>query len=208
MRDEIDVVRFGFKRKRPELNRLDELIARAKEYSNRANLTFTGQLCQLRDEAETLLFDLVREFGTGAIDIASSAREALGEIASVNFALTADEAKLAQHQEHIYDELARLADALVSVRHRIHRGVVAHPPKSQMTPPKRSGSDYSPQDDKRYQHIGYDQIARLTNAELWKRYKREEHGKHPGLTYHAFRVSLNRIRNRHALPSSKEVRKK
>ena len=63
-------------------------------------------------------------------------------------------------------------------------------------------------DRERCKRIGRDEIARHSNAVLWKEHRYREKEKNPKLTYPAFRQSLNRIRRFLRLPSSKTLSQK
>lgn len=65
----------------------------------------------------------------------------------------------------------------------------------------------SPVDADRCERIGREQIERMTNPELWTRYRAEERRLKP-VGYSGFRHSLNRIRVFHKLPSSWDIQKK
>lgn len=63
-------------------------------------------------------------------------------------------------------------------------------------------------DGERCERIGLENIERMTNPELYRRYGRQERKLRPDITDQAFRQSLNRIRAFEELPTSLEVRKK
>jgi len=80
--------------------------------------------------------------------------------------------------------------------------------KSRQKPTRPRPKSLSDADRERCVRIGIENIKRMTNPELHRRYFRQEQKLRPHITPHAFRQSLNRIRTFHKLPTSLEVRKK